>query len=59
MWSLTDNCPLSVAGEYSAGALGALHDFAVILAPQPIIWGLQMPLKRKLGVSAVFLVGLV
>lgn len=59
MWSLTDYCPLNVAGQYAAGAIGTLHDILVVIVPQPIIWRLQMPLQRKLAISSIFLIGLV
>lgn len=33
-------------------------DFATLLLPMYTIWNLQLPLKRKLGISAVFTIGL-
>ena len=34
-----------------------ITDFAILLAPMPIIWRLQMRLTKKLGLTIVFLVG--
>lgn len=42
----------------SAGYINTFTDFAILLLPQKIIWGLQMPLRKKLYVSGIFLVGL-
>lgn len=42
----------------SAGAVNSFSDFVILLLPLSVIWRLQMPLKRKIGVSAVFLTGL-
>ncbi|KAI2636173.1 hypothetical protein GGS21DRAFT_489887 [Xylaria nigripes] len=33
-------------------------DLAILVLPQPVIWGLQMTSSRKLGVSAVFTCGI-
>lgn len=40
-----------------AGFSSAL-DFSLLIVPQKVIWNLQMSFKRKIGVSAIFLVGL-
>ena len=46
----------STAGT-AAGALNALSDIILLLLPQSVIWKLHMPVKKKIGVSAVFLAG--
>ena len=35
-----------------------VSDILILLLPQNIIWRLQMPLKRKIGVSLIFVVGI-
>ena len=40
------------------GVFNVLSDFAIFLLPQTAIWKLQMSLKRKIGVSAIFFTGL-
>lgn len=40
-----------------AGFSSAL-DFSLLIVPQKVIWNLQMSFKRKIGVSTIFLVGL-
>lgn len=32
-------------------------DIIILIAPQKVIWNLQMSLKKKIGVSAIFFVG--
>lgn len=39
-------------------ATDVLTDFIIMFMPVPIIWKLQMPLRKKLGVTSIFMVGL-
>ncbi|KAI1742252.1 hypothetical protein F4680DRAFT_44880 [Xylaria scruposa] len=41
------------------GTLNAVIDLFILLLPQAIIWKLQMSPQRRLGVSLVFLVGII
>jgi hypothetical protein len=36
-----------------------ITDFVILISPLPVIWGLQMDLKRKLGSSVALVVGAV
>lgn len=45
------------AFDMTTGIFNAVSDVVVLLIPQYTIWKLQMPLMRKLSVSAIFLVG--
>ena len=40
------------------GAINVISDFSVLVLPLNSIWGLQMPRKRKIALSAVFATGL-
>ena len=40
------------------GVFGLLSDVYIFILPLPSLWGLQMRLRRKLGISAIFLTGL-
>lgn len=42
----------------SAGAVNLVSDLIIFVLPQRIIWGLQMSLKKKMGVSVIFAVGI-
>lgn len=48
-----DNERVFVAG----GAINVVSDFAILLLPVVLISRLQMPLKKKIGVSAIFATG--
>lgn len=37
--------------------INCISDFIILLLPQGVIWKLQMPLKQKFGISAIFLTG--
>ena len=36
-----------------------ISDFAILLVPQRVVWRLKMSTKRKSGLSAIFLIGVV
>ncbi|KAH7304033.1 hypothetical protein B0I35DRAFT_445744 [Stachybotrys elegans] len=40
------------------GLGGTLTDFYVLLIPIYLVWGIQMPVRKKVGVCALFLTGL-
>jgi hypothetical protein len=43
---------------FAAGPINLVIDLGILFTPLWAIWHLQMPLKRKLGVSCVFAVGI-
>ena len=42
----------------ATGAINIISDFSILVLPLSSIWGLQMPRKRKIALSAVFATGL-
>jgi len=40
------------------GAFNMLSDFYILCIPLPAVWSLQMPRRRKIGISAIFLTGI-
>lgn len=54
----TGHCYNRDAINIVSGIINTVSDFAILLLPQKVIWKLQIPLKRKLAVSAIFLIGL-
>ena len=40
------------------GIFGLTSDLYIFILPLPLLWRLHMPLKRKIGVTAIFLTGL-
>ena len=42
----------------AVASFNSASDLSLLIAPQKVIWNLQMSFKRRLGVSAIFLAGL-
>lgn len=40
------------------GITNTFSDFALLMLPMPALWGLQMPVKRKVGLSVIFPLGI-
>ena len=49
--------PASKIGNVQ-GVYGVISDLYIFILPLPVLWNLQMPLRRKLGISAIFCTGL-
>ncbi|MCJ1346583.1 hypothetical protein MMC31_004801, partial [Peltigera leucophlebia] len=43
---------------YVQGIFNIVSDFYVLVLPLPVVWKLQLPLRKKIAVSAVFMTGL-
>ena len=37
---------------------GVIIDFFIFCLPTPVVWKLQLPLRKKIGVLAIFMTGL-
>ena len=48
------NKPLNVA----LGVVNIFSDFFILILPLPAVWSLQLPVKKKVGISAIILTGL-
>ena len=44
--------------EYASVSISMALDLIIVILPLPTIWALQMPLRRKIGVSFMFSLGL-
>lgn len=42
----------------TTAAINTVSDFSIVVLLQCVIWNLRMSLKKKLGVSAIFLIGI-
>lgn len=40
------------------GVGSVVTDFYLLILPLPAVWSLQMPIKRKIAVSSMFMVGI-
>lgn len=55
---LEGHCINVAAAIVAQGAINLFFDIGILITPLWAIWRLQLPLKRKLGISAVFGVGI-
>ncbi len=58
LWNMMDFCRPNFALAKIVGAVNAAIDLTILLLPVPMVWGLQMPRKRKIAVSGIFGMGL-
>jgi hypothetical protein len=55
----SDRCLVnSIPLYYIQGIFGLLSDLYIFFLPVPVVWRLQMPLKRRIGVMAIFATGI-
>lgn len=52
-------CANTKAIELFSAAFNMVLDVWVVCLPLPIVWHLQMPKQKKIGISATFALGLV
>lgn len=57
LWSLTAPCQTSFVPAAIFGSINALTDLIILTLPLPMVWGLHLPRKQKIAVSATFLLG--
>lgn len=55
---VSGTCMESDPLHITAPVINFVIDVIILILPQKVIWGLEMSFKRRLGVSAVFTVGL-
>ena len=54
---MSRRCGRDLTLGYVMAAFNVLSDFYLFAIPIPVVWKLQLPLRRKIGVSAVFMTG--
>ena len=60
LWDPKPNSPpcFDIQGSYRAtGIFNVVSDFTILVLPMPCLYSLQMPLRRKLWIVAVFATG--
>ena len=55
--SLLSRCQRQKTWAVIQGASNVLLDFYILYLPLPLIWGLNLSMKRKLGVTGIFMTG--
>ena len=53
----TPRCQQNPAIILSVGIMNVVSDIYLLVLPLPVIWSLQLPTIKKLGISAIFLTG--
>ena len=43
---------------WAQGIYGLISDLYIFILPLPVLWGLQMSLRKKIAITAIFLAGL-
>ncbi|KAF2185205.1 hypothetical protein K469DRAFT_707981 [Zopfia rhizophila CBS 207.26] len=54
----TGHCTPARKTTVSTSILNILADIFVLILPQPMLWGLRLPIRKKLGISVIMLMGL-
>lgn len=52
--TITGHCISYWKGEVASGAINAILDLILVIMPIPVVWQLQMPLRGKITVTAIF-----
>jgi hypothetical protein len=50
-------CGNIVAEFISVGTINLLIDVCIIVLPMPVLWSLQLPTRKKIGLTAIFGIG--
>lgn len=51
-------CGNSTRAYLAIGIVNLCIDLAAVFIPMPVLWSLQMPLKKKVAISAILCLGL-
>ena len=51
-------CSPAANMNYVQGIFGVVSDLYIFILPLPVLWNLQMPTRKKLGITAIFITGL-
>ena len=60
-WNSTieGHCGNRTTALEAVGILNLITDFFIFLLPMPVLWGLQLPVGKKIGLTATFGIGIV
>ena len=56
--SFKARCHQAIILKWTQGIFGLFSDIYIFILPFPLLWALQVPLRQRLGVLAVFATGL-
>lgn len=52
------HCGKAISMTYIQGTFNVVSDFYILIIPIPVVVRLQLPLRKKVGVCAIFMTGL-
>lgn len=55
--SIDGSCADTKKAWVSAGIINFLIDFIIIHMPMPLLWKLQLPVMKKIGITVIFHIG--
>lgn len=56
-WGVPTQCRPTFRAGVIFAVFNSVSDVAILILPQPMIWQLQLPISKKIGLSLVFLFG--
>lgn len=56
-FSVPAKCINTVQFYWASAVLNVITDFLILVLPMPVVWKLHMSLRRKIGVSLLFVMG--
>jgi len=56
-WAIENTCVPSFNTTIATSILNSISDVAILVLPQPLLWGLKLQFKKKALISGVFLLG--
>ena len=54
----TARCRRSIDMDYPTGIFGVISDFYILIVPIPIVVKLNLSVKKKIGIVAIFMTGI-
>lgn len=55
--TISGSCGNTTQAYEAFGIINLLIDLAIVILPMPLLWGLQLPVPKKVALTAIFGVG--
>lgn len=53
----TARCRKTIHMDYPTGIFGVISDLYILILPMPTVFNLHLPIKKKIGIVAIFMTG--
>lgn len=57
--TITGSCGNTTQAYEAFGIINLIIDLAIVILPMPLLWGLQLPIAKRVALTAIFGVGFV